>query len=204
MIVCPAQAQWYRRAVQALTSWKPGTRSLPLFSSKLDRKTLLAQQQFQRMQKSVVQLIINNHPQYGSLDDGLHSAFVIEENYRGTKYLWGVTAAHYLLIHPAIKVKGLDKTFPISIQASGAYRYTNIALFPIPQEAAPYVEPFLSKGPRTARRHSYFLWVLCRRISTSPQQKGTANHSFPISHFLSIYKPKPGRCMRRAGAQCEK
>ncbi len=142
----PAHAQWYRHMASALHSWKPTAFSSSIHTTaaqSLEQQVSrqIHQQQMSQMQKSVVRLVANNHPLHGSLDSELHSAFIIEENYKGKKFLWGVTAAHYLLTRPAIEVQGMKHPLPISMAAAGAPRYTDIALFLLPDEAAPYVTP---------------------------------------------------------------
>lgn len=146
LVVCPARAQWYSRAAQSLRNWKKNIRPgyAAELSSQVQQQMLAAQQ----MQKSVVQLISKPAPDQGPYHDKPVSAFVLEETYQGKKYLWGVTAAHYFLFRPTIEVNGLAQALPISVQAAGASRYTDIALFPLPQEAVPYVVPLhLAQAP---------------------------------------------------------
>lgn len=70
------------------------------------------------------------------------SSFVIEETFNGKKQLWGVTAAHVanqLSVRPGIVTqKGI---IPIQVAIQGSPDMTDIALFPIPGELAPYVHP---------------------------------------------------------------
>lgn len=68
------------------------------------------------------------------------SAFAIEETYQGKRYVWGVTAAHYGFMQPAIKTAFLKYT-PVSIQVKGNSGANDVLLFALPEEIAPQLTP---------------------------------------------------------------
>lgn len=62
------------------------------------------------------------------------SSFVIEEEFEGKKYLWGVTAAHIaelLYPFPAVWMGG-QELWPVGFAAQGNEGMTDLALFPLP------------------------------------------------------------------------
>lgn len=74
------------------------------------------------------------------------TSFVIEEEYQGEKYLWGVTAAHIVNSMPKNTAMLVDEWvggFPayFDFAISGSVGMVDIALFPIPEEIALLVKP---------------------------------------------------------------
>ncbi len=68
------------------------------------------------------------------------SAFAIEETYQGKHYVWGVTAAHYGFMQPAIKTAFLKYT-PVSIQVRGNPGANDVLVFGLPEEVVPQLTP---------------------------------------------------------------
>lgn len=72
----------------------------------------------------------------GLIEPFTGSSFVIEEEYKGKKYLWGVTAAHVAFLvngFPAIYSEGLPIPLNIEFAAWGNTGMNDLALFPIPE-----------------------------------------------------------------------
>lgn len=60
------------------------------------------------------------------------TAFVIEETYKGKKYLWGVTASHYFFEDPTFTGFSSAQEAPIKFVAQGHPALNDVSLFQIP------------------------------------------------------------------------
>ena len=76
------------------------------------------------------------------------TAFFIEEEYQGKKYLWGVTAAHMVdYVGPDIHLRlsldvGLSYDIPVTVVAKGNTGMADIAIFKINEDVSDLVLPF--------------------------------------------------------------
>lgn len=75
---------------------------------------------------------------FGSMEG---TAFAIEETYQGKKYLWGVTASHYVYQKPAMKHPAYRRVIRVPFVVQGSSGMNDITLFPIPEKFAKQVVP---------------------------------------------------------------
>lgn len=83
-------------------------------------------------------------PSFYAEDIFTASSFVIEEEYQGRKYLWGVTASHIAKImtaFPSVHFWRGEELFPIRFEMQGNMEMADLALFPIPKSMASQVKP---------------------------------------------------------------
>ncbi len=64
------------------------------------------------------------------------TAFVLEETYQGKKYLWGITATHYLYQQPAVQLPGTHKFFRVPFVIQSSAGRGDVSLFPLPAQLA--------------------------------------------------------------------
>lgn len=139
---CLAQAQWYKN-----------------FGKKISFHTPSIHPQFFRVPSQQIERAARQAMVHNSLPTNIEksilfikerdfafqtripaSAFVIEETYKGKKYMWGVTASHYGFIKPAIQV-GRFNYLPISFLAQGNRNANDVTIFPLPAQLKPHVKP---------------------------------------------------------------
>ena len=178
----PANAQWYKKALPVLAKKNPFVA--------VQRKATQAQQAINPAQQSVLQLIRNYHPHYGSLDDSPSSAFVIEENLQGTPRLWGVTVEHYHLVRPAVWHPSVSQAYPITLQAAGQSRYSDVVLFSLPPELRSKVPPLklATSLPNPGEEltsygyyHDDFRHLSHRKVKQVTPARLTTSYEFPPS-----------------------
>ena len=75
---------------------------------------------------------------FGSIEG---TAFAIEETYQGKKYVWGVTATHYLFQKPVVKLPPNYRVIRVPFVVQGSPSRNDIALFPIPPKFAKQLVP---------------------------------------------------------------
>ncbi len=88
----------------------------------------------------------------GLADPFTASSFVIEEEFEGKKYLWGVTAAHIAHIMRGYPAFWMENYLPIDIEFSalGNAGMDDVALFPIPENMANHISPLKLAETRPA------------------------------------------------------
>jgi len=128
--------------------------------------------------------------QKGEASAGTASAFAVERNGR----LFGVTAAHvlnniekdpYMMVRVA---RGITKSVPISTWRKGNAFNVDVAVFEIPQEAAPYVQPLpIAEQPLQAHQsvsiagftHNLPLWFPQEEVLFVGAQRALIRSSIP-------------------------
>lgn len=137
----PLHAQW-ARGLQGLFTRATTQQAL---SSAVERKvvsSVAAKQYIPLELQNSVFTVKENNLFYRYLNDHIHaSAFVIAENYQGKTYLWGVSAAHYHFVNPALEETPNGHSKNITIAAKGNDKSSDIFLFPIPDKWADRVKP---------------------------------------------------------------
>ena len=124
--------------------------------------------------------IYENNPMYGG------TAFFIEEEFEGKKYIWGVTAAHWsgslqktanIVFSPKL---GKRLTFSADIVMRGATGRTDVLLFSVPESFWHYIRPL-----RLAEKTS--------RWGEKVRSYGFFNGSFHVTENRQIFRSGPGR-----------
>ena len=144
----PSSAQWYKQAgrtiKKAFTSTLPHTSVAPTLARPLERQVAQATQAAAKpatnpWQKTVFTIQEKDlFLRFTALEG---TAFVIEETYKGEKYLWGVTASHYLFQKPALKHPLFSHAVRVPFVIQGSSGRNDISLFLIPDEFAASVTP---------------------------------------------------------------
>lgn len=78
------------------------------------------------------------------------TGFVLEEEYQGKRYLWGVTTSHYLFERPAIKLPDRFFTIYVPFEIQGSIGKNDISVFRIPPQIADKVTA-LKLAPKEAK-----------------------------------------------------
>lgn len=145
----PCQAHWYQRAAASIRhSLERGPRlyetRLAALSRNLDQKTFQAQAYHSSLPRitaarSILTIREKDWPLRLGYIQG--TAFVLEEHYQGKKYLWGVTATHYLYQKPAANLPYYRKSVRVSFEAQSSAGMGDISLFPLPPQLAEQITP---------------------------------------------------------------
>lgn len=85
------------------------------------------------------------------------TSFVIEEEFQGKKFLWGVTAAHIAeLVQPAPAVFIGTKSVKVRFAVHGHSSMADLAIFPLPEELKNQIAPLkLAKEPLHVGEKTY-------------------------------------------------
>ncbi len=98
------------------------------------------------------------------------SAFALEEEYQGQRYVWGVSAAHYGFVKPAVK-KAFWKYTPVTVLARGNSEANDILLFAIPEHIAKNVTPLrLADKPATVGEELYSVGLFDKAFQYEPNR----------------------------------
>ena len=156
-----AQAQWYRQ----LGHLKVATPQTADQTAQLTRQAVLQAQ----LENSLLRIQEKDWLfRLASLEG---TGFVIEENYQGKKYLWGVTASHYLFQKPAIKAPQ-GKTTRVPFEIQGNVATNDISLFLIPENLADFVTPLhLADTPITVGDELYSAGYWNKHIHVDKSRK---------------------------------
>ncbi len=145
------QAQWYQRVGTAFQRLQRGPikHSFQKLDTYLTRSAEMEMLSKERLQYSVLELVEKGGcPK--CLEIPVGTAFVFEENLQGHRQLWGITAAHYHLKTPAVREPYATRLFDIHPVAVGGSSYTDLMLFPLPQEISQKVTalPLAPQSPK--------------------------------------------------------
>ena len=148
----PLQAQWYKRLGSVLERGVPPASygltpgGAALSHATLDRAVLHQTQQrlthpptVDPLKKAVFTIKEKDGFLRWAYVDG--TAFALEETYQGKKYLWGVTASHYLFTKPAMKHPEHWRSVRVPFVVQGSSGMNDISLFPLPEKFIPEVTP---------------------------------------------------------------
>lgn len=192
----PARAQWYRRVGKAL---KPSLEHVHIYSGRTPGQLLFSHveksvanrhaQQILRWKKgkqnlppalrNSVFVLQEKHPLIRWVNEhATATSFILEETYQGKKYVWGVTAAHYYFVRPALQHPAYPAPLRVTFQAQGNEGMTDIVLFPLPVDMKE-VSPL--------------------KLATQPVQLGDKLHS--VGFFSREFRLEEGRTVQEVTAQ---
>ena len=114
---------------------------------------------------------------FGSMEG---TAFAIEETYQGKKYLWGVTASHYMYQKPAMKHPAYRRLIRVPFVIQGSTGMNDITLFPIPEKFAEQVIPL-----RLAKQDA--------QLGDEVSSIGYWNHKIHVDPVRTIQEIAPAR-----------
>lgn len=194
------QAQWYRFLQQAA---REGVSVQAAQAAALPRglERAVAQAQYAtvadvtQLSKSLMRvrekdLILR----IGALDG---TAFVLEETYQGKKYLWGVTATHYLFQKPALKLQNRFRTIPISFEIQGSTGMNDISLFPVSERDVENLAPLhlAAEQPKVGEElFSLGYWNGKIHIDPVRTVKSTSLHRFVTTLDIEPETIREGTC----------
>lgn len=148
LCVCPAQAQWYRRLgrvlehtvpAAAFRGMTPGQAGLSHASLERAVRQASAAAQVHPCQKAVFMMKEKDwFTRFMSIEG---TGFALEETYQGKKYVWGITASHYLYQKPAVKLPNHWRAVLVPVVVQGHALHNDVTLFPLPDEIAAEVVP---------------------------------------------------------------
>lgn len=194
--VMPARAQWYRRVGKAL---RPSLERVHVSSSRTPGQLLFTHveqaaairhaQQVLRWKKGKQNLppVLRNsvfvlqekHPLIRWVNENVTAtSFIVEETYQGKKYWWGVTAAHYHFVKPALQHPAYHWPLRVTFQAQGNEGMTDIVLFPL--------------SPDTKE-------ITPLKLATKPVQLGEKLHS--VGFFSREFRLEEGRQVQEVTPQ---
>lgn len=178
LIISPLHAQWYKGIAKGARTRmqnirRAAVKPLGVTTRQVERAVFRAgvstpPTRVLKASRAMIPLR-DRHP-VGRLFSVKATAFVIEEMYKGKRYVWGVTASHYGYRRPAVPIKRFTYE-PAPFVAQGHPRGNDVSIFRIPESVAGQFEP----------------------LKLAPHSPEVGEGLFSLSFFDNAFQYTPGR-----------